>query len=137
MRLSPLNRRTLFALAIGLTLIGVGEIVLLSRPSRVTRENFQRIQPGMKRAEVEAIFSRPPDGFDSNPVPLSADSYPIEEPSTTAYALDWMKGDDTISVGFNDTGEVTQVMFLTEVSINEGLMETLRWRLQRPWRWLP
>jgi hypothetical protein len=33
---------------------------LLWRPSAVTKENIHRIQPGMTRAEVEAILGGPP-----------------------------------------------------------------------------
>jgi hypothetical protein len=61
---TPKNRWLLLGLLLA-CIVGVVLIVLvlLPRPG-VTKENFDRIQNGMTRAEVEAIFGREPSGVE-------------------------------------------------------------------------
>jgi hypothetical protein len=56
-----MRRRKLLLLLAGLAVLAVGVVVLWPRTDRITRENYDRIQPGMTRAEVEAILGPPGD----------------------------------------------------------------------------
>jgi hypothetical protein len=55
------RRQLLVALAVLAVLVAVGLFVLWPRLDRITDENFNRIQEGMSRAEVEAILGPPGD----------------------------------------------------------------------------
>jgi hypothetical protein len=55
------KRKLVSALAVLAVLLAVGTFVILSRPGRITAENYARIRIGMTRAEVEAILGSPGD----------------------------------------------------------------------------
>lgn len=56
------NRWLLFGLLLACVVgVALGVLALLPRPG-VTRENFDRIEVGMSRADVEAIFGGPANG---------------------------------------------------------------------------
>ena len=57
-----MRRRKLLVVLAGLAVVAAGVVVLWPRPDRITRENCDRIRPGMTRAEVEAILG-PPDDY--------------------------------------------------------------------------
>jgi outer membrane protein assembly factor BamE (lipoprotein component of BamABCDE complex) len=54
------RRKLLLALA-GLALVVAGTFVLWPRANRITRENFDHIEKGMSRAQVESILGPPGD----------------------------------------------------------------------------
>jgi len=58
-----MRRRTVILGLAGLAVMfAVVAVVLRPRPDRITREDYDRIRPGMTRAEVEAILG-PPDDY--------------------------------------------------------------------------
>jgi hypothetical protein len=57
-----MRRRTLLVVLAGLSVVCVGGVVLLRpREDRITRANYDRIEVGMSRADVEAILGPPGD----------------------------------------------------------------------------
>jgi hypothetical protein len=57
-----MRRRTLLVALAGLAvMVAAGVGALWPRPSRVTGENFDRIEKGMSRAEIEAVLGPPGD----------------------------------------------------------------------------
>jgi SmpA / OmlA family len=124
-------RRLVAAVAM---LVAASAFVLWPRPDRISREKVERITVGMNRADVEAILGRPPDGESLNPSTVYDDAYPTEQALESAYVLDWADGDETICVGFDNQGAITEVRFLSEVPPSQGFLESFLWRLKRPWR---
>jgi hypothetical protein len=54
------RRKLLVALALAVA-VAAAAVVLLPRPDRIAREDYDRIRPGMTRGEVEAILGPPGD----------------------------------------------------------------------------
>src|SRR6516162_2477131 len=64
-----MRRRTLLVVLVGLAVVvAVGAVVLWPQPpSRITRENYDRIREGMSRAEAQAILG-PPGDYTTGPL---------------------------------------------------------------------
>ena len=85
---------TLSLLALGIT------IWLEWRPSAVTKENIDRIQPGMTRAEVEALLGGPPQHEPGGRLSyLDGDSVQADPIRGTA---DWVGNEWAVTVSFRD-----------------------------------
>jgi hypothetical protein len=102
------------------------------RPDRATEENFDRLQPGMSRAEVEAILGPPGD-------------YRSGETTTRSKVI-WFRGDllwETddvlIIVGFDESGEMwTRDIWDVHLVKPKVSIDNLLWRAKRQWRkWFP
>jgi hypothetical protein len=102
------NRRILTLAAAILVIAGVGAFVLRHREDCVTKQNCELIKPGMGRTDVEVILGRPPDCLNFEPLTRSGEAGFAEQVRDVAFTLDWIEGEDTISVGFNMTGEMTE-----------------------------
>ncbi len=99
-------------------------------PSRVTRENFDRIHEGMRRTEIEAILGRPGDNA-TEPVAYSL-SYWGNGTS------DVWAGDDAVIVVFYDDSEGGAVHLLQPEKPEVSRLGRLIWRIRRQWdRWFP
>ncbi len=79
-------------------LVSLGAVLPLAcpRPSRITRENFERIQEGMTEAEVEELLG-PPGNYSYYEVRMSSGYYSPE------WIITYWAGDEgIIDIGFTD-----------------------------------
>jgi hypothetical protein len=155
------RRLRLVALA-GLTVVAAGVAVVWPRPpSRITRENFDRIPTGMSRAEVEAILG-PPGDYRTGPTTAHEIEYcppspfpPSARPVRTVVS-DWRPTVDPITgktlnlgpfwdsdagsaeVHFDEAGRVDGARYFGCKRVEQTLPENLVWRAKRQWhRWFP
>ncbi len=137
-----------------LALAGVGAFALWPRPERVTRENYERIQNGMNRAEVEAVLG-PPGDYRTGPTrvywdfedDVSGDFDPDDSDFSTydeiglpiTITIDkWEGNAGRVKVLYDETGRSVQTSFFRSESVKRSTLEILRWRAKRQWRrWFP
>ncbi len=93
-------RRRWFILGLAVLVAVVMVIGALPRPERplVSREQFQKIEDGMTRAEVEAIIGGPPGDYTPGPHLGFTGSFPY------ATCDSWAGNGGMIWVRFDDTG---------------------------------
>jgi hypothetical protein len=134
------RRKLLVALAALAVVVAAGVVVLW--PSRLTRENYDRIQNGMSRTEVEAVLG--PEG-DYRTMPTKF-----------VYLTQWYTGlgnfvvdDDYTPDGLWESdagnicviyrqGRVTAKAFVMTSRLDQSYLDNLLWRAQRQWhRWFP
>jgi hypothetical protein len=78
--------------------------------SRVTRANYDRIRPGMTRAEVVALLG-PPNDFKSGPVRIDPEILNIlHDDGHTRFSV-WFGADGMVGVFFDDSGRVRHSMY--------------------------
>jgi hypothetical protein len=114
--------KLLVALA-GLAVVVAGAVVLW--PSRLTRENYDRIQNGMSRAEVYALLGPP-------------DPDPFGTPGSGGEA--WSRLDEIYAVFFDPSGRVCYkfLSYGLPRRTTQGPFDSLLWRAKRHWhRWFP
>jgi hypothetical protein len=113
-------------------LVAVGAFILWPRPDRATQENFNRIQPGMSRAEVEAILGPPGDY-------RSGYTHDYETRASLPDDLIWETDHVIIVVYFKASGRVRfQRIQLVSLRESSDPLDNLRWRAKRQWRkWFP
>jgi hypothetical protein len=143
-----MRRRKLLA-AVGLAvLVAAGAFVLWPRLDRITDENFDRIQEGMSRAEVEAIFGGPPGDYRAGPTTYDADLDANRVPReilglvrTTQDGddvFDWAGDHGHAIVVFDSTGIYRDGWFHSTQRVHQTPPDMLLWRLKRQWRrWFP
>jgi hypothetical protein len=136
------RRRLRWVLALaGLGVVIVAGAVVLwpHPPSRITRENFDRIKVGMSRPEVEAILG-PPGDYRMGPTlyfldvisPKGSLPFLIHNPADR-----WESEIGAIDVFFGPTG-VTASVYAHGVKVGRSAFDDLLWRLKRQWhRWFP
>jgi hypothetical protein len=138
------RRKLLVALAgLAVTVTG-GVVVLWPRGDRITRENCDRIQEGMSRAEVEAILGPPGDYLTAGPSNTTADLFD-ENGNVRTVRHDgtvicfWVGDRAIIYVPFDRNGKTTRSPTLWEAgTLPQPPLENLLWRLKRQWhRWFP
>ncbi len=97
-------RLTLCVLAIGATLAWLAALALYFVPNRtgVCKASFDRVELGMTREDVEAIFGRPPDEFVRIPVGNGKPPLEILEPGV----MGWSSHNGMAIVRFNEAGRV-------------------------------
>jgi hypothetical protein len=133
-----MRKPVLAGLTFSLLLFGILVTLLLPpRASRVTRANYERIEEGMSRAEVEEILGGPPGDYRTRPtrrrpVSLKQISLLAEEP---VEYRQWEGGEGIVEVGFDPTDAACSKWF-TPTEVEGGLLDLLRWRLSRRWRQL-
>jgi hypothetical protein len=140
-----MRRRKLIALAGLAVLVAVGAFVLWPRPDRITEENYQRIQEGMSRAEVEAILGPPGDhrtGATYTYPQIGTGVFSAKDlffVFATGPAWPVWKGDAVeIQIQLNDSGHATHKGRLTAHRIEQTPLDNLLWRAKRQWRkWFP
>jgi hypothetical protein len=154
------RRWLLRVLAAGLLLLVTALAFVLWPPAsltRITRENFDRIEYGMSPAEVEAILG-PPGDYRSGPVLIAwpgvrhtglreeevvVGTYQRGMESAfdpdSGYSFRWWRADTfVLHVEFSPESEVIYKRGWDAWRVKEGLLDDLLWRLKRHWRrWFP
>jgi hypothetical protein len=110
-------------------LVGVALVVLALLPSRpgITKENFDRIEEGMTRAEVEAIFGGPANR--ANPWPnLANNPNEWEDETSGASAI----------INFDENNRVSSKQWWPdgpdERTVWQKMLDRLPWREKPPRR---
>ncbi len=121
--------RRVEALAVGSLVVGIAAFLLGPPPSRVTRENFDRIREGMSRAEVEGILG-PRGVYANGPVFLPALKQCVlaGEPTDATWA--WYTDDATVRIDFDESGGVVETRFGPTSRIKQGPLDNLLWRAE-------
>jgi hypothetical protein len=122
---------------------GVGWI-LWPRPSPVTRENWDRVVPGMTRQDVLSLLGEPGD-FSTGPTRRSEDRVAAwHDPSTTTGGpqtveiVYWHTDDLTITAWFYSDGRLAVKTLCRKTREEQGPLEGFLWRIKRQWReWFP
>jgi hypothetical protein len=159
-----MRRRTLLVALAGLAVVvAAGTVVLWPREDRVTRANYDRIQIGMSRVDVEAILGPPGDyrtglgesdfGDDSasrwvgDPPGFPSswglgwfaypNSLPVEGVPTASVQTNWFGDSCRICVEVDDAGRVRDSSVHNR-RLTQGPLDNLLWRAKRQWhRWFP
>jgi hypothetical protein len=138
-----MRRRKLWWVVAGLVvlLLAVGVFVAWPRPNRITQENFDRIQQGMSRAEVEAILG-PPGDYRTLPQefePWALTSVAFQPSSKASFwHANTMSISMSISIEFDESGRAQGRSASTSQTIVNGPFDNLLWRVKRQWRrWFP
>jgi hypothetical protein len=142
-----MRKWTLFGAVVGLAVLAVGVFVLWPRPdpaARITKENFEAIESGMSRAEVEALLGPPGDhatgetGFYRSAV---GDEHTFNEKEAELFVDTqncWGCDTKSIYVRFGSAGTVVQTSYWTFDPPRQRPLANLLWRLKRQWRqWFP
>jgi hypothetical protein len=128
------KRKVLAAVAVGaLALVGADAFLVLRPrpPSRVTWGNFERIEHGMSRAQVEAILGPASGEPADNTIAATAVG-----PGGTVAA--WVGDEWSITVGFDRTDAAVSLGFAAAAPYKESAFDNMRWRLKRQWElWFP
>jgi hypothetical protein len=151
-----MRRRTLLVTLAGMAVVvAAGAVVLWPREDRVTRANYDRIQIGMNRANVEAILGPPgdyrtglgeigvavdmqnmlwvPDDLDSTLPNWSR--VPLQ--SAESLSAIWMSDSFEIGITIDESACVTEKSEYPRRTSQRG-MDNLLWRTKRQWhRWFP
>jgi outer membrane protein assembly factor BamE (lipoprotein component of BamABCDE complex) len=137
---SAMRRRKLLLVLAGLAVaVAAGVVVLWPRPERITREDYDRIRPGMTRAEVEAILGPPGDyrngpTYPDLPRPITL-SWSGDPDSPSAY---WLGDRGGIYVYRGDPDRVGEASFVEVQRVPQDPLDNLLWRAKRQWhRWFP
>jgi hypothetical protein len=140
-------RRRKLIVAVGLVvLVAVAAFVAWPRPQRITRENFDRIQDGMSRAEVEAILG-PPGDYRTGPTLYTLETFTgtlMDFGSQRRSLADeggpamcWVSDTCSIDIDLDQKG-VFSASFACAVKMKHTLLGNLLWRAKRQWRkWFP
>jgi hypothetical protein len=162
-----MRRRKLLVALTGLAVVGAaGAVVVLwpRAPSRITRENFDRICEGMSRAEVEAILGPPGDyrtghgetgstttgsfteymdwtpdpGPDIAPIPvLNWSRFPGQSPEVPHLWASWLSDSFEIQIAIDHSGGVAGAEGYPRRT-TQGPLDSLLWHAKRQWRrWFP
>jgi hypothetical protein len=121
-------------------------VMLWPWPSRITRENCQRICQGMNRAEVEAILG-PPADYSTGPVDFRPPSHtwPSKNP-VTGEAMPvfehimgrWETDTGTAVVVQDEAGRAVMCSYYPCLRTDQSVWDTFAWRAKRQWhRWFP
>jgi len=127
---------------------GYAAVILWPQPNRITPENFNRIEKGLSRAQVQSILG-PPGDYRSGPT----DEWwnPDFDPSTGKPLLDpitgrpffpadrcWWVDAGLICVDFDDSGFVSEYYYCDLKMAQQNPLENFLWRVKRQWRrWFP
>ena len=160
-----MRRRTLLVALTGLAVVvAAGVWFQWPRQDRITPANLDRIERGMKRAEVEAILGGPPGDYRTvwtdwemnlNEDPFSCASVdrrcwktgasPYEPDGLHGESVssgvpvigNWFGNDGCIQICFSPV-VVDDKDFLPTAKRERGLADNLAWRARRLWhRWFP
>jgi hypothetical protein len=137
-----MRKRKLLWTQVALTLAFV-VFVAWPRTSRVTRENYDRIQLGMSRAEVKAILGAPPGDYANGPTDRNDDLYLTESIDPKI----WRRRQIVISgdIWYGDTAEIWVNFQLNDIAVEKHFWPRARqqqsalrdygWRVRRCWDW--
>jgi hypothetical protein len=135
------RRRTLLVALAGLAVVvAAGVAVLWPRPpSRITRENFDRIKEGMSRTEVEGILG-PAGDYSTGPTQrfMSVEDIiaqaRLDTFSLHSGELTWSSDMVMVRVEFDSRGVATAKYFTALVKLKQTFVDSLIWRAERQWR---
>jgi hypothetical protein len=141
-----MRRRKLLVALAGLAVVVAGVVVLWPRSaSRITRENFERVHPGMSFQEVKAILGMPQAVSDGSKALASHGNYPggsewkIAQSSrdkASENVCDWYEDDYGIRVTFSASLRATSGEWFPPAP--QDPIERLRCQAERQWhRWFP
>jgi hypothetical protein len=110
-------------------------------PSPVTRENFDRLHPGMTKDEVIAIL-RPPGDYRN--AENEYDMSPAHQPpqvfgrGNPHFGMElWRSDTADVALNFDDTDKVSSGIFCYMRATSHNPLYNLQWRAQHRWRhWL-
>ena len=133
------RKKLLGALAGGLALAGIAAFVLgpwSARPTRLTRENLDRIQVGMNRSEVEAILGPPGDyttGPQTDPLVFAVQQGHVQYPIADGLLMcAWADDNEAIWVSFDDSKTAREIVTCPAgTKLNQTPLENLVWRIRR------
>jgi hypothetical protein len=145
------RRKLLCAMVTLAVLVAVGVVALWPQPERITRENFNCVQTGMSRADVEAILGPPGDYrtmLTEEPLEetlRSVRKHPTPEEIAEVFALlqsdvkheIWMgdRGDIRVSIGPRG---IIESQFTATEKVEQSVRDNFLWRIKRQWRkWSP
>jgi hypothetical protein len=144
-----MRKRKLVAKLVVFSLVAAIILAPSPQPSRITRENFNRLKDGMSRAEVEAILG-PPGDYRIRPVGIVQDGDPDADMSRACASVsrcvgdsssrtELWKGDDWfIMATFSSTSGKVLHLLPMKTKNDPGPIDTLLWRAKRQWRkWFP
>jgi hypothetical protein len=137
-----MRKPLLAGLAVLLVLVGILVPLVMPRPSRVTRANYERIEMGMTQAQVEEILGGPPGDYSTvptdyhagGPMDIVVDMEELKAAPKSGLHQDgsWFGDEGNVSVGYLDGKALCKTFTPTEPVAVETL-ELLRWRLERRW----
>lgn len=116
-------------------LLAAGVIVAWPQPGRVTEDNFDRIQEGMSRAEVEALLG-PPGDYKTGPVTDPG----VLKPCFFGPTLDWETDTAWVAIAFDrdEAGGVIEKRYVSLTRLKQSPLDSLLWRARRQWeQWFP
>jgi hypothetical protein len=119
--------------AVALLLFGAAFPLLFPRPSPVTKAAYDRIENGMTLAEVEAILGGPAGDHRTRPTEMLPEDYVFRRLVEHAIGKSlWWEGDAVaVAVVLDDSGIVLRQTFVKQGKANIGVIDLLRWRLNR------
>lgn len=124
------SRKLIAALAVGIALI---LYLSVPAPSRVSRENFDRIGLGMRRGQVESFLGMPGDyrtGPTDQPNLLRIEDAGAEQPGASSWAGDA----GIIAVEYDDNDKVKEKHYEELHREESSLFGDWLWRVRRQWR---
>jgi hypothetical protein len=135
------RRRLSLALA-GLIVLSIVTIALWPWPDRATRENYDRIEVGMTRAEVVALLG--PSG-DYTTRRLSLDPRVFAELNPEEWKItenhkreEWFGDGGLLGVQYDSDSRVRAAIYMGVWWEKRTRLENLLWRAKRQWRkWFP
>jgi hypothetical protein len=136
-----MRKPLLAGVAVFLVLVGILVTLLMPRPSKVTRENYERIKMGMSPANVEQILGGPPGDYSTVPTDYPGGGMDIvvdieELKAAHKSGLDqagrWSGDEGNVLVCYLD-GKAVCKSFTPEEPVKVGTLDLVRWRLHRRW----
>ena len=129
-------------LIVVLVVVVFGAFVLLPGPGRITPVNYARIQPGMSRAEVEAILGPPGDyrtRDSEQDTDLDLSDMAIVGSIDLHQAYIWASDQAVVLAAFDETEKFVGGGCVKPSGIvHKGPLDNLLWRAKRLWqRWFP
>jgi hypothetical protein len=129
-------------LAVALVLVGAVLALVMPRHCPVNRAAFERIKPGMTRAEVHAILGGPQGDYRTRPPRPRPFISAITDGVSNGVLLlsEWWQGDEGAAVIeyrvcwpnlLTAHAEVARARFVDADPHHPGLVELIRWRLKR------
>jgi hypothetical protein len=141
-----MRRWKLLVTLVGLAVIvAAGVVVLWPRPSRITRENFGRLKPGMTRADVEAILG-PAGDYQTGETEIDRSIRPIinysprvlESSAEDTLFWEWRSDTTVLLLGFDTEGRLAGGRQIPTKRITDNPFVNLWWQAKcQWWKWFP
>ncbi len=130
-------------------LASTGAYVLWPQPDRITKANYERIEEGMTRAEVEALLG-PPGNYQTGPMNLQDPQvfglFPMGIPPDFCDAWEtspdpderlirgWWQGNEGCIMVVCTPKVVLHKLFINGTRKEQGLLDNFLWRAKRRWQ---